>query len=98
MPAEDFPFKSAYDDLVRGQTISKRGQWWTALLLVEPKKAAGDAPPKRKIIIQRWKKQTNRETGESFWRATKNFTLSSTNVWTSLRDTIDTWITEKEWE
>ncbi|MFX0113248.1 MAG: hypothetical protein ACFFB3_01745 [Candidatus Hodarchaeota archaeon] len=98
MHVEEFPYKSAYDDLVQGKTISKRGQWWTALLLVEPKKSAENAPSKRKIIIQRWKKQINRETGESFWRATKNFTLTSTNVWSSLRDTIDNWITEKEWK
>lgn len=98
MSKEEFPYKSAYDNIVQGKTISKRGQWWTALLLVESKTTTESAPTRRKIIIQRWKKQTNSDTGESFWRATKNFTLTSTNVWANLKETVDDWITQKEWE
>jgi hypothetical protein len=94
----EFPYKSEYDSLVQGKTISKRGQWWTALLLVESKTTANGASGKRKLIIQRWKKQTNRETGESFWRATKNFTITSSNVWNTLKETVDDWISRKDWD
>ena len=98
MSENEFPYKSEYDNLIQGKTISKRGQWWTALLLVESKTPTNGAPGKRKLIIQRWKKQTNRETGESFWRATKNFTITSSNVWNALKESVDDWIAQKEWQ
>ena len=34
---EDFPFNNQYYDLLAGKTLSKRGVWWTALLLVQSK-------------------------------------------------------------
>jgi len=96
MPKNEFPYTSRYDDLVMGKTLSKRGQWWTALLLVETK-TTDDSSGKRKIIIQRWKRQVNRDTGEVYWRATKNFTLTSKNVWKNLKEAVDDWISRDEW-
>ena len=93
---EKFPFNSQYDNLIKGETISKRGQWWTALLLVESK-TPDETPGKRKIIIQRWKKQ-KKDEGEPYWRATKNFTITSKNVWAGIKETLDEWISQKEWE
>ena len=69
--SEDFPFSSAYDQLITGKTLSKRGLWWTAVLLVEskqqeeteeqeegkkPASKKKPAEPTKKIIIQRWQK------------------------------------------
>lgn len=34
---EEFPFNNQYYDLITGKTLSKRGVWWTALLLVNSK-------------------------------------------------------------
>ncbi len=89
MPEEEFPYNDNYNDLIEGKTLTKRGQWWTAILLVQPKD--NDDPSKRKVVIQRWKK-----TGD-YWRPTKNFTLSSPNHYETMKEAIDSWIKNGKW-
>ncbi len=86
---EEFPYVDNYNDLIEGRTLTKRGQWWTAILLVQPKD--NDDPSKRKIVIQRWKK-----TGD-LWRPTKSFTISSPRHYEKLKETIDKWINDGTW-
>ena len=77
--SEEFPFSSPYDELITGKTLTKRGVWWTAVLLVESKQTEeteeteeGKKPttkkkpsePTKKIIIQRWQR-IRRKTEDS---------------------------------
>ena len=39
---EEFPFNNQYYELITGKTLSKRGVWWTALLLVNSKGKEGE--------------------------------------------------------
>ena len=77
MVEEKFPYKSDYYHLVQGKTISKRGVWWTAALLVQSVSNADD----RKVVIQRWQK-TKRASHDvpegivTYWAPKKNFTFN----------------------
>ena len=50
---EKYPYKSDYYHLIEGKTISRRGKWWTAVLLVQGIEDAN----KRVLILQRWQKR-----------------------------------------
>jgi hypothetical protein len=109
----EFPFNSPYDDLITGETLTKRGAWWTAVLLVkskekteddaiETKKTTSQKGQKRKIIIQRWqkikrKKDEESEEGSEFWMRKKDFTLSKKEHWNDLKRIVDSWIEKNEW-
>lgn len=110
---EDFPFTSPYDELLMGKTLTKRGAWWTAVLLVKPKEKneenfsePNQQKPKSvikpKIMIQRWQKikrasDESGDEGSQYWRRKKDFTLSKRVHWEKLKEIIDTWIEEELW-
>jgi hypothetical protein len=110
---KDFPFNSPYDDLIAGQTLSKRGAWWTAVLLVKSKEKKSDNSietaksdkkqnQKQKIIIQRWQKIKRKPTDDSeegteFWMRKKDFALSKKAHWNDLKKIIDSWIKTDQW-
>lgn len=109
----DFPFNSPYDDLITGETLSKRGAWWTAVLLVKSKEKEIDKSiesekpilkqkPKLKVVIQRWQKikrkpKDEREEGTEFWMRKKDFTLSKKAHWNDLKLIVDNWIDKNQW-
>jgi hypothetical protein len=105
---EEFPFNNQYYDLITGKTISKRGVWWTALLVVqskgkgdepeEEKKETNDEKPlAKKVIIQRWRRFKQGEDGFR-WGKSKDFTISSKNQWNQLKNIIDEWLINGTWE
>lgn len=110
---EEFPFNNQYYELLGGKTLSKRGVWWTALLLVRSKgkeeaeegadvvekdnKASNDENQPKKVIIQRWRRFKQGE--DNFrWSKSKDFTISSKNQWNQLKSIVDEWITDGSWE
>lgn len=109
---DEFPFNNQYYDLITGKTLSKRGVWWTALLLVQSKgkeaeegedteektakKPASDKITK-KVIIQRWRRFKQGEDGFR-WSRSKDFTISSKNQWTQLKEIVDEWVDSGSWE
>lgn len=103
MTIEDFPFNNQFYNLVEGKTLSKRGKWWTALLLVEPKPRddANDNTNKKekiikkKVIIQRWQRFKNEE--QISWRRSKDFTISSKNQWTEMQEILNEWVDNGSW-
>ena len=112
-PIEPFPFKSLYDDLIMGETLSRRGNWWTAVLLVKSKAPTSiseddsdptkEFTPKMKIIIQRWQKIKRKAEDSSgmppeFWARKKDFSLSKKAQWQELKRILDSWINEGKWE
>ncbi len=95
---ESFPYRSDYYHLIKGKTISRRGRWWTAVLLVQ---SVTDAN-KRVVIIQRWQKRNRADPDAegkmtSYWAAAKSFTLNSSKPWISLKDTVDEWLSTNDW-
>lgn len=107
---EDFPFNNQYYELLGGKTLSKRGVWWTALLLVKSKgkeegeeggeteeKASTDEKLPKKVIIQRWRRFKQGEEGFR-WGKSKDFTISSKNQWNQLKSIIDEWVNDGSWE
>lgn len=106
MTEEDFPFNNQYYDLIMGKTLSKRGVWWTALLLVEPKPTNDDEKnespikekkPSKKVIIQRWRRFKQGEDGFR-WSKSKDFTISSKKQWESMKDILDEWVDNNNWD
>lgn len=103
---EVFPFTNDYYDLIKGATLSKRGRWWTALLLVESKTGKDDPnkEPQRKVIVQRWQGFKKKEEGEEeeptskskkaeyTWSRKKDFTISSKKQWEQMREILDQWV------
>ena len=106
---EEFPFNNQYYELIKGKTLSKRGVWWTALLLVETKAKTdaidntGDDSEKekkkqkiqKKVIIQRWRRFKQGEDGFR-WSKSKDFTISSKKQWAAMKEILDEW--ENEWD
>lgn len=111
---DDFPFNSPYDELITGKTLSKRGLWWTAVLLLKskpqkqddsivsekPKKELG---PKYKIMIQRWQKIRKKSEDKSavlseFWMKKKDFSLAKRSQWSELKEIVDDWIEKDQWK
>lgn len=96
---KSFPYKSDYYHLIKGKTISRRGRWWTAALLVQ----SVDNADKRIVVIQRWQKR-NRADPEaegkisSYWAPSKAFTLNSSKPWEILKDTIEEWLSTNDWK
>ncbi|MHA1213864.1 MAG: hypothetical protein ACTSPG_01040 [Candidatus Hodarchaeales archaeon] len=95
---EHFPYKSDYYHLIKGKTISKRGTWWTAVLLVQN---VNDAS-KRIVTIERWQKRNRADPDaegniSSYWARAKSFTFSSKKPWEILKETIDEWISSNDW-
>ncbi|OLS27515.1 MAG: hypothetical protein HeimC3_02940 [Candidatus Heimdallarchaeota archaeon LC_3] len=111
---EDFPFNSPYDELITGKTLSKRGLWWTAVLLLKSKpqkqddSIVSDKPkkefsPKYKIMIQRWQKIRKKSEDKSeiiseFWMKKKDFTLAKMSQWSELKEIVDDWIEKDLWK
>ena len=99
MVEEKFPYKSDYYHLVEGKTISKRGVWWTAALLVQSVSNADD----RKVVIQRWQK-TKRASPDvpegivTYWAPKKNFTFNNSKHYYTLKEIVDEWLGTKAWE
>lgn len=103
---EEFPFNNQYYDLIKGQTLSKRGVWWTALLLVQTKPNESDEEEdtetktdekiSRKIIIQRWRRFKQGEDGFR-WNKSKDFTITSKKQWNELKGVIEGWIGDESW-
>ncbi|MHA2366523.1 MAG: hypothetical protein ACXAC7_21380 [Candidatus Hodarchaeales archaeon] len=107
MTIEEFPFNNQYYDLVKGETLSKRGKWWTAVLLVKPKAREEEGEneikekkdPKLKVMIQRWQGfKQDKEVKEYNWRRSKDFTISSRKQWLQMRETIEKWVEDEEWK
>lgn len=105
---EEFPFNNQYYDLISGKTLSKRGVWWTALLLVQTKpnkdEKSDDSDDKptdgkitKKVIIQRWRRFKQGEDGFR-WSKSKDFTISSKNQWNQLKEILDEWVENGSWE
>ncbi len=96
---EKFPYKSEYYHLIKGKTISRRGRWWTAVLLVQNV----DNADKRVVVIQRWQKR-NRADPEadgnisSYWAPAKAFTLNSSKPWATLKETVSEWLESNDWK
>lgn len=107
---EEFPFNNQYYDLIKGKTISKRGVWWTALLLVnskpaddtnekdsDKKKSDKKKEPAKKVIIQRWRRF--KQGKDSFrWNKSKDFTISSKNQWNDIKNTLNEWDEDGSWD
>ncbi len=96
---EKFPYKSEYYHLIKGKTISRRGRWWTAVLLVQNV----DHADKRVVIIQRWQKRNRADPNaegniSSYWAPAKSFTLNSSKPWQVLKDTVTEWLTSNDWQ
>lgn len=96
---EKFPYKSEYYHLIKGKTISRRGRWWTAVLLVQHVNNAD----KRTVVIQRWQKRNRADPDAegkmtSYYAPMKAFTLNSANTWKTLRDVVDDWLSTNAWE
>ncbi|MFX0015213.1 MAG: hypothetical protein ACFFB2_10465 [Promethearchaeota archaeon] len=96
---EKFPYKSEYYHLIKGRTISRRGRWWTAVLLVQNV----DDANKRVVVIQRWQKRKRADPNaegniSSYWAPAKSFTLNSSNPWGILKDTIEEWLSTNDWK
>jgi len=95
---EKFPYKSDYYHLIKGKTISRRGKWWTAILLVQSVNNAD----KLILVIQRWQKR-NRADSEadgnisSYWSQLKSFTINSTKHWDILKETVEEWLCHGHW-
>jgi hypothetical protein len=95
---ESFPYRSDYYHLIKGKTISRRGRWWTAVLLVQ---SVTDAN-KRVVIIQRWQKRNRADPDAegkmaSYWAAAKSFTLNSSKPWANLKETVEEWLSTNDW-
>lgn len=108
MSEEEIPFNDQYNDLVTYTTLSKRGQWWTALLLVNPKTSQSDDEvndskiksqdsSKRKVIIRRWRKHKQQEQEGHYWQKSKDFTISSKKQWLLMREIVDKWVNDENW-
>jgi|ETNmetMinimDraft_16_1059900.scaffolds.fasta_scaffold84509_2 hypothetical protein len=67
MAGTDFPVGPYYGDhIVDGLTISRRGKWWTAILVIE------EPSNKKKFInMYRW------EQKDGDWKIRKNFKINS---------------------
>ncbi len=96
---ENFPYQSDYYHLIKGKTISKRGRWWTAVLLVQ---SINDAN-KRVVSIERWQKRNRADPDaegkmSSYWARAKSFTFTSKNSWQILKDSIEEWISTNDWD
>ena len=105
---EEFPFNNQYYDLLAGKTLSKRGVWWTALLLVQSKSNKDDETEdkedispagkiSKKVIIQRWRRFKQGEEGFR-WSRSKDFTISSKKQWSQLKDLVDEWVEDGSWD
>jgi len=96
---EKFPYRSEYNHLIKGKTISRRGLWWTAVLLVQ---STTDAD-KRTVVIQRWQKRNRADPDApgnmtSFWAQAKSFNLNSSKPWKTLKDTVEEWLSTNDWK
>ncbi len=96
---EKFPYKSEYYHLIKGKTISRRGRWWTAVLLVQNV----DDADKRIVVIQRWQKRRRADPDaegkiSSYWAPAKAFTLNSSKPWETLKETVEEWLTTNDWK
>jgi hypothetical protein len=66
-PTEDYPVTDYYKNgVMDAQTISKVGQWWTALVLIEDPRSK-----KPFVSLYRWQK------GDSGWKVRKQFKFNS---------------------
>ncbi len=111
---EEFPFNNQYYDLITGKTLSKRGVWWTALLLVNSKEKEADkgeeieksTSTKKSVSEDKVTKKVIIQRWRRFkqgedgyrWNRSKDFTISSKNQWTQLKSIIDEWIESGSWE
>lgn len=108
---EEFPFNNQYYDLLAGKTLSKRGVWWTALLLVQTKankeedsdegesnSTNSEKKLSKKVIIQRWRRFKQGEDGGFRWSKSKDFTISSKNQWNQLKALVDEWVEDNSWD
>jgi len=96
---EKFPYRSDYNHLIKGKTISRRGRWWTAVLLVQ----SVDNAEKRTVVIQRWQKRNRADPDaegkmSSYWAQAKSFNLNSSNPWNVLRETVEEWLSTNDWK
>ncbi|MFX1284442.1 MAG: hypothetical protein ACFFB5_12355 [Promethearchaeota archaeon] len=96
---EKFPYKSEYYHLIKGKTISRRGRWWTAVLLVQN---AEDAD-KRIVVIQRWQQRRRADPNaegkmSNYWAPAKSFTLNSSKPWETLKETVEEWLSTNDWK
>jgi len=96
---ENFPYRSDYNHLIKGKTISRRGRWWTAVLLVQ----SVDNAEKRTVVIQRWQKRNRADPDaegkmSSYWAQAKSFNLNSSNPWNVLRETVEEWLSTNDWK
>jgi len=67
MPGTNFPVSDYYKDhIVDALTISRKGGWWTAVLVIEQ-------PTNKKnfICLYRW------ELNDGTWKTRKNFKINS---------------------
>ena len=96
---EKFPYKSEYYHLIKGKTISRRGRWWTAVLLVQNV----DDANKRIVVIQRWQKRKRADPDaegkiSTYWAPAKSFTLNSSKPWETLKETVEEWLASNDWK
>ena len=96
---EIFPYRSDYYHLIKGKTISRRGRWWTAVLLVQ----SVDDAEKRIVVIQRWQKRNKADPEaegkmSSYWAQAKSFNLNSSRPWEILRETVEEWLSINDWK
>ncbi|MHA2225715.1 MAG: hypothetical protein ACXAC8_10955 [Candidatus Hodarchaeales archaeon] len=96
---EKFPYKSEYYHLIKGKTISRRGRWWTAVLLVQHV----DNADKRIVVIQRWQKRNRADPDaenkiSSYWAPAKAFNLNSVKPWETLKVTVEEWLSSNDWK
>ncbi len=95
---EKFPYHSDYYHLIKGKTMSRRGRWWTAVLLVQSQTDAN----KKIVVIQRWQKRNKADPDAegkmtSYWAQAKSFNLNSVKPWEVLRDTVEEWLSINDW-
>ena len=96
---EKFPYKSEYYHLIKGKTMSRRGRWWTAVLLVQNV----DKAEKRVVVIQRWQKRNRADPDaegkiSSYQAPAKAFTLNSSKPWEVLKETVTEWLSSNDWQ
>lgn len=67
MLGQNFPISEYYrEHIVDAETVSRRGRWWTAVLLIAHPKTG-----RRFIALYRW------QLTESGWKVRKRFSLHS---------------------
>ena len=111
---DDFAFNNQYYDLITGKTLSKRGVWWTALLLVNSKGKEGEEGEEEEKSVSTKKTSASDKVSKKViiqrwrrfkqgedgfrWSRSKDFTISSKNQWSQLKSIIDEWVENGSWE